>query len=966
VNELSDLHQLASETDLKTFGQTRFKALVARLKGLDHLQDLVNSSSAAANNLCHVFALSDFVTNACTRTPELLYSLITSGDLHRDYEAGRFSREATQVTEQVTNEDELMRALRQLRNRELVRIAWRDLSGWCDLETTLHELSLLADALIDAALKPLETWQRLKFGVPQGCQGAPQSLVVLAMGKLGSKELNFSSDVDLVFAYPEGGQTVGSPRTLSNDEFFARLGRRLVHVLGTATENGFVYRVDLRLRPFGSSGPLAMSFNALEEYYQSHGRGWERFALTRARVAAGDTQQGAMLLDRLRPFVYRRYLDYGAVEEMREMKNLLAEEVQRKGLQSNIKKGPGGIREIEFLCQSFQVIRAGREPGLRALQTLDLLAKLKEQGYLPDPAATELALAYRFLRNVEHRLQQVDDRQIHTLPQDTLGQLRLAVGMNFGDWMSFTRQLNIHRHRVQTHFDQVFASPEHKATVAVNHLQCFRSADLGSVEALEALSVAGFADAKGTWEMVSEFRGASRQRLLGKAGQQRLERLMPILLAVLGNRGAAPATTRRVLQVIEAIASRSVYLSLLVEQPVVLEQLVRLCEASPWITRQIAQHPLLLDELLDPRTLYAPPTRPELEADITARLGRIVDGDTEREMDAVRQFKQASVLRIAAADIANVMPLMVVSDHLTAVAELALQTVLQLAWRDLSARYGIPRFYVDGVPQDAGFAIIGYGKLGGIELGYSSDLDLVFLHEAAGTDQHTDGPLAVDNAVFFARLGRRIIHFLSAHTAAGVLYEVDARLRPSGASGLLVSSTGAFRDYQLRSAWTWEHQALVRARVVAGPARLQEWFENTRRHVLCTERDPTKLRSEVRDMRNRMRDELTDERSGGFDIKHGRGGIADIEFMVQYLTLAWASKLGDYLRFTDNIRLLEGFAKTKVLSSEDAELLANAYRSYRKRTHALALQEQPAIVDDSAFQDYRSGVICLWNRLMGD
>ena len=965
MNEASDLPPSTSPPDLAALGQTRFRALAARVKARD-LPDFLDRPPATVDNICRVFALSDFITNACTRTPELLQRLIASGDLERPYDPDRFAERAAQVIAELTEEDALMRELRQLRTRELVRIAWRDLSGWCDLESTLYETSMLADALIHAALQTLETQHRNKFGIPHGSQGAPQSMVVLALGKLGSKELNFSSDVDLIFAYPESGHTIGSPRARSNDEFFARLARRLAHVLGAVTENGLVYRVDLRLRPFGTSGPLVASFSALEEYYQSHGRGWERFALTRARAAAGDTLQGAALLDRLRPFVYRRYLDYGVVEEMREMKNLLAEEVQRKGLQANIKKGPGGIREIEFLCQSFQVMRAGREPSLRALQTLALLAELKDHGYLPDPAASELADAYRFLRNVEHRLQQVDDRQTHALPQDALGQTRLAVGMNFSDWASFTVHLTRHRRHVQTHFDRVFASPEHKAPVAAHHLQCFRNAAVEPARAIEALRAAGFTDAEGTWEMIGDFRGGSRQRLLGKVGQQRLERLMPLLLAVIGNRGGATTTTQRVLQVIESIASRSVYLALLFEQPVVLEQLVRLCEASPWVTRQLAQHPLLLDELLDPRTLYAPPTRTELDADIAARLERIGAGDTEREMDTLRQFKQSNVLRIAAADIADVMPLMAVSDHLTAVAEIALHAVLQRVWRDLGARYGTPRFRVDGVPREAGFAIIGYGKLGGIEFGYGSDLDVVFLHEAAGTDQQTTGPRAVDNAVFFARLARRIIHFLSAHTSAGVLYEVDARLRPSGASGLLVTSTRAFKDYQLRSAWTWEHQALVRARVVAGPTRLRRWFEQTRRAVLCAPRDPTQLRREVREMRDRIRDELADERSGGFDIKYGRGGIADIEFMVQYLTLGWGSQLGDYLRFTDNIRLLEGFTKAGVLSAPDAELLANAYRSYRARSHALALQQQPAIVDDSALQDYREGVTFLWNRLMTD
>lgn len=965
MNQGSDSSRITPATDLATLGQRRFDTLAARIEELS-LPAFLDHSPSTVSNVCHVLALSDFVSNACTRAPELLHGLIASGDLHRTYPPQRFAQDATQAVAPLTEEAELMRILRQLRTRELVRIAWRDLSGWCDLETTLHETSLLADALIDAALKVLDNWQRHKFGTPHGHEGHVQALVVLAMGKLGSKELNFSSDVDLVFAYPESGQTVGGPRTLTNDEFFARLARRLVGALETPTENGFVYRVDLRLRPFGTSGPVVMSFNALEEYYQSHGRGWERFALTRARAVAGDTPQGTALIERLRPFVYRRYLDYGVVDEMRELKSLLAEEVQRKGLQSNIKKGPGGIREIEFLCQAFQVIRAGREPALRTPQTLEILAKLKEHRYLPDPVATELALAYRFLRNVEHRLQQVDDRQTHALPQDTLGQQRLALGMGFNDWQSFATELANHRQRVQTHFEQVFASPEHKAAVAVDHLQGFRNATLDPAAALQALKNAGFADPQGTWKLLTEFRGSSALRLLGKAGQQRLERLMPLLLAVIGNRGETVTTMQRVLQVLEAIATRSVYLALLVEQPVVLEQLVRLCQASPWISRQIAQHPLLLDELLDPRTLYSPPSPSELDADITARLQRITDGDPEREMDAVRQFKRANVLRIAAADIAQVMPLMVVSDHLTAVAEVALQAVLRLAWRDLTARHGIPRLHLDGAYQEAGFAIVGYGKLGGIELGYGSDLDLVFLHEAAGTDQHTDGPRSLDNAVFFSRLARRIIHFLSAHTSAGVLYSVDARLRPSGASGLLVSSTRAFKDYQLQSAWTWEHQALVRARVVAGPARLRHWFDETRRSILCRQRDPLPLRGDVRDMRDRMLDQLVTKRGEHFDIKRSRGGIADIEFMVQYLTLRWAVPLGDYLRFTDNIRLLEGLAKADVLPPQDAELLAEAYRSYRAKIHALALQEQPALIGAGEMRDYRTSVTELWNRLMSD
>lgn len=950
---------------LHALGKTRHEAFAARVQK-SGLPSALADPPVLPDNTQRIFALSDFIANTCIRNPEMLKDLLDSGDLLRPYPAGVYGRRARQQVIAVDNESALMKALRRLRNRELVRIAWRDLAGWSDLQATVCDASALAEALIDAALAPLHSWQSARFGTPKSAAGDPQSLVVLALGKLGAEELNFSSDVDLLFAYPEIGRTTGGPRSLSNDDYFVRLARRLVHVLNQPTEDGFVYRVDLRLRPFGTSGPLVMSFNALEHYYQTHGRGWERFAFTRARTVAGDIEQGQRLLERLRPFVYRRYLDYGVVEELRDMKNLLAEEVQRKGLQNNIKKGPGGIREIEFLCQTIQIIRGGHEPELRVRKVGDILTRLGERQYLPWQVADELALAYNFLRNTEHRLQEVNDRQIHVLPQDRLGRLRLGIGMGFNDWPSYLATLASHRKRVQELFDQVFAAPAGQTAVPSDPLQGLWSGSMAADQGIQALTNRGLVDASAAWQALEKFSRSSRVRLLSQRGRHRLEHLMPVLLGVIGKRGGALVTLQRVLQVIETIARRSVYLALLVENPVVLEQLVRLCEASPWITQQIAQHPLLLDELLDPRTLYAPPTRDQLQADMQARLARVPAADTEREMDALRQFKRANVLHIAAADVSKAMPLMVVSDHLTAIAEVALQAVLRLAWRDLSARYGEPGYRLDGKRRPAGFAIVGYGKLGGIELGYSSDLDLVFLHEVGDNDQHTDGKHPVDNAVFFSRLARRIIHYMSTHTSAGMLYDVDARLRPSGKSGLLVSSTRAFKDYQLRSAWTWEHQALVRARVVAGDAALAQWFADTRREVLCQPRDPGQLRQAVREMRDRMRAERAEQRAGWFDLKQGQGGIADIEFMVQYLTLRWASELGESLQFTDNIRLLDGFAKAGVLSLQDTELLANAYRGYRSWVHALALQEQQAIVDDSQFRKYRQGVIHIWQHLLGE
>ena len=911
-----------------------------------------------------VWACSEFVARSCIADPAMLADLLSSTDLANRYEV--VGSTAATIAEACSDEAALALALRRLRRREMLRVAWRDIGALAGLEEILRDTSDLADAIVDAALGRLHGWQREKLGEPTSLADVPQRLVVLALGKLGAHELNFSSDIDLLFAFPEPGETVGGKREVSNEEFFTRLGQRLIHVLDHAGPGGIVYRVDMRLRPFGNSGPLVVSFDGLEHYYQTHGRDWERYAMIRARAVAGDIAEGEALLERLRPFVYRRYMDFSALESLREMKVLITTEIERKGLQDNVKLGPGGIREIEFTGQAFQMVRGGRQPELRDRRIENVLRILGKLDLMPGYAVAGLRDAYRFLRTVEHRLQQWQDQQTHMLPDDDEARERLAAGMRESNWPALARVVGRHRARVTAQFDQVFGavdSGDSEEGSALNTL--WNMGDEDQPRALAVLEEAGVQEPAGVWSEVQKLRNDAR--LLDKRSRERVKRLLPALVSLLGTRHEPLCTTQRVFAVLQSVARRSIYLALLTERPLALGQLVTLCSASPMIARDVGGHPLLLDELLDPRTLYHPLSRTELEADLDMRLASIAAGDTEQEMEALRQFQHANLLRVAAADVSHAMPLMVVSDHLTWLAEVVVERSFALARRDLVARHGEPRHTTpEGVREVAPFAVIAYGKMGGLELGYGSDLDLVFVHGSEGEEQHCDGEKQVDNAVFFGRLAQRMIHFLTTRTAGGRLYEVDSRLRPSGSAGLLVTSMRGLELYLRDEAWTWEHQALVRARIVAGSKSLGARFSALRRELLLQARDAEKLRAEVREMRERMRQELGSRDDAVFDIKQDPGGIADIEFMVQYGALRYAPELGSHLDFTDNIRLLEGFAANGLMSQADAQTLADAYRAYRARVHELALQENRPVVAAGEFAEQRETVGRIWHALMDD
>ncbi|RON59531.1 bifunctional glutamine synthetase adenylyltransferase/deadenyltransferase [Pseudomonas fluorescens] len=961
---------------LVTRSEQSFRTAVASLED-DH--GFANWTPERWAQFARVSAASDFVIEQSVRDPLMLLTLVQSGELDRPFAPGELCAQIAAAVSEAQSEDELGRVLRRQRARHQVRIIWRDLNRQADLVQTCRDLSDMADATIDQAYQWLYSRHCQQFGTPTGRRsGLPQQMVILGMGKLGAVELNLSSDIDLIFAYPEGGETVGVKRALDNQEFFIRLGQRLIKALDPMTVDGFVFRVDMRLRPYGSSGALVLSFNALEQYYQDQGRDWERYAMIKARVVAGDQVAGAQLLDMLRPFVYRRYLDFSAIEALRTMKQLIQQEVRRKGMADNIKLGSGGIREVEFIAQAFQLIHGGRDLSLQQRPLLKVLSTLEGQGYLPPAVISELREGYEFLRYTEHAIQAIADRQTQMLPDGAQDQARIAFMLGFADWEAFHEQLMFWRGRVAWHFAQVIADPDEEegasceVVVGGEWLPLWEEAQ-DEEAACRQLEEGGFADATKALKALASLRSSPQLRAMQRLGRERLDAFIPRLLAQAVEHDNPDLVLERVLPLVEAVARRSAYLVLLTENPGALRRLLTLCAASPWIAEQITRFPLLLDELLNEGRLFKPPLAPELAAELRERLTRIPEDDLEQQMEALRHFKLAHRLRVAASEIAGSLPLMKVSDYLTWLAEAILEQVLALAWRQTVAKYGTP-LRTDGTLCDPGFIIVGYGKVGGLELGHGSDLDLVFIHDG-DPQAETDGPKPIDGAQFFTRLGQRIIHLLTAQTNSGQLYEVDMRLRPSGASGLLVSSLGAFERYQENEAWTWEHQALVRARVLVGSQDVGQAFEKVRAQVLGKARDLAKLQQEVSEMRAKMRDNLGSkgtaagtaanafEATAPFDLKQDAGGIVDIEFMVQYAALAWSHNHPPLLRWTDNIRILEELEHEGLMPAEDASLLREAYKAYRSAAHRQALQKDAGVIAGDQFADERRQVLRIWKEL---
>lgn len=927
------------------------------------------SAELPAAALERVFAASEFAAEAATREPGILGRLAAGGELGRARSAGEIQGAAMALLEGGDDESRFMDGLRRLRRHEMLRIAWRDLTGAAALVEVLTELSDLADAAISASVAFASRSFLARYGQPRSAAGAVQELVVLAMGKLGGRELNFSSDIDLVLLYPEAGETDGR-RPIANEDYFTRLGQALVRLLNSRTAEGFVFRVDLRLRPFGDSGPLVVNFGAFEEYLQKHGRDWERYAYVKARAVTGVAAYRELYDDAVRPFVYRRYLDFGVFESLRAMKDMIAREVSRRDLQQDIKLGPGGIREIEFIVQAQQLIRGGSEPGLQSPSLLTVLPRLQGSKLLAPAAVADLLDAYEFLRRTENRLQMAADQQTHALPEDEAGRDRLATSMDAASWSDFAGQLDAKRRAVTAHFNDVVFGPGGRAAEPpAASLESLWAAEPDAGSIARELASLGIRDAAGAAGMLLELRQSAYFRRLDEFGQRRLALLMPRLLsgvagAAGGDRGADElALLARLIRIVEAIGGRTAYLALLNENASARSRLVSICRLGDYLARQVAAHPLLLDELLDSRIFDTLPDREQFRQELAIRLGH-AGGDEERQVDALRQFRRAATFRIAMQDLTGRLPLMQVSDRLTDVAELILEQALALAWQQTSAIHGEPRCTDAQGPRAARVAIVGYGKLGGMELGYASDLDLVFLHDSSGERQQTAGAKPVDNEVFFLRLAQRLVHLLTVHTAAGRLYEVDVRLRPSGKGGLAFTQMQAFEDYQRREAWTWEHQALLHSRWIAGDRGLGVEFARIRREVLMHSVRRDTLREDIVAMRERMRAEHSRSHEGSFDLKQDRGGIADIEFMAQYWVLRSADKYPPLCEFADTIRQLESVGSAALVDHRAIDFLVDAYRRYREAAHHLSLEQKPPFVDTGPFADLRARVAAIWQQVM--
>lgn len=909
-------------------------------------------------------ALSDFVSDGLLQHPEWW------DELHQNppgaADAEHYQQWLQVVLSEVTDEANLLQVLRLFRRKMMIRISWAQSLKLCDTEQTLNQLSLLAETLIIAARDWLYDLCCQDWGTPTDGSGKPQPLFILGMGKLGGGELNFSSDIDLIFAYPENGETQGGRRQLDNAQFFTRLGQRLIKALDQITQEGFVYRVDMRLRPFGDSGPLVFSFSALEDYYQEQGRDWERYAMVKARIMGDQQDSYSEELKRmLRPFVFRRYIDFSVIQSLRNMKGMIAREVRRRGLSDNIKLGAGGIREIEFITQVFQLIRGGREPSLQGnslLPTLQVIANLE---LLTQEQADSLSISYLYLRRLENLLQAIADQQTQTLPVDPLDQARLAMGMGSTSWESMLSQLGQHMASVREIFANLIGddTPDVEEDSDNIRYSPLWLDDLDACELSQLMPQLDEESRQRVREHLTEFRHDIDKRSIGQRGRDVLDKLMPRLLSEVCQREDADSVLPRLTHLILSIVTRTTYLELLVEYPSAMTHLIRLCAASPMVASKLAHYPILLDELLDINSLYQAVPLSAYRDELRQFLLRVPEEDEEQRLEALRQFKQTHLLRIAAADIAGALPVMKVSDHLTYLAEAIIEAVVQQAWFQMTARYGQPSHLYER--EGRGFAVVAYGKLGGIELGYSSDLDLVFLVDCP-ENVTTDGDRSIDGRQFYLRLGQRIMHLFSARMASGILYEVDARLRPSGESGLLVSTISAFEDYQRNEAWTWEHQALVRTRIVYSDPVLHKEFDHARHEILCLERNEQQLKQEVREMREKMRNHLGNKDAELFDLKTDEGGITDIEFIAQYLVLRYAHQQPQLTRWSDNVRIFELMGNYQIMDEQEAMALTKAYVTMRDEIHRLALQDKPGQVPNGRFEQERAQVNQSWRKWLSE
>ena len=916
-------------------------------------------------SLVRVLLFSEYISSSITRNPGILKDLVDSRDLFKSYSQQSYAVKIEKKIAKDMDVAAVKEILLQTKLYETIRIAWRDLTGAAGLEETLCDLSNLADAIVATAIQSIYDKVCQSYGLPVDSEGNFQRMIVLAMGKLGAGELNFSSDIDLIFAYPKEGYTNGE-NIISNEEFFTKVCQKFLKFFSPGSHEINFYRIDTRLRPYGDGGPLVMSGSAFEEYYQAQGREWERYAMIKARPVAGDIDAGLKLLKILNSFIYRRYFDYGSFDSFRDMKRRITLQVKSKKLKNNIKLGAGGIREIEFFGQSFQLIRGGVEPKLQEQKILKVLDLLQTHHCINEATKKDLKNACVFLRMVENRLQAYADLQTHDIPEKQDQRKILALSMGYDAWDDFVQDLDYHMQTVHYHFSQLLVSEElekpNKEMLDLKELWI----NINDPQfAADSIAIGGFKKPDRVLSILRSLEEHPNTKRLTSNGRKKLARLIPVLVRKIGQQNDPDTVLVKLIDLIITIERRTCYLSLLIENKGALETLITLARKSPWIITFLSKHPALLDELMHPATLYFPPGKQALEKEMETRMAEIPSGDVEFLLEELCIFRQINYLRVSAADISGNYPLMKVSDHLTYIAQTVLAQVLKISWNIVTQKYGVPEGISNENLNYCGFVIIAYGKVGGLEMGYKSDIDIVFLHR--GESGLTKGKTkSIDTIRFYSNLGQRIINALTMHTPAGTLYGADMRLRPGGNSGMIVSHIDAFEDYMKNQAWTWEHQALIRARPVAGDKELCSRFNEIRKTVLTVKRDAKALKKEVGDMRERMRDERLKYKKDLFDLKQSRGCIVDIEFLVQYLILKNAHACPDITIWTDNIRLLESLDAEGIITGCQSERLQNAYLAMRKAVHRLNLQEKSLEIPQSHFSEIREHVIDIYDQYLAD
>lgn len=933
--------------------------------------------------LMNAISMSSFVKRTLLSQPELLNQWFEHSPSPQD--CTHYTERLAQALQNVQDEAQLGKELRLFRHREMATLSFIQSNKLASVEFVFQALSDLAEAIILQARDWLYQRCCAEYGVPMNSLNEPQELLILGMGKLGGWELNFSSDIDLIFVYPDVGETVGGRKAVENSKFFTRLGQRLIRALDEVTAEGFAYRTDMRLRPFGDSGALVLSFASMEDYYQEQGRDWERYAMIKAKILGEDLSNlnHRYLKQMLRPFVYRRYLDFSAIQSLREMKEKISREVVRRNLIDNIKLGAGGIREVEFIVQTFQMMRGSRDKILQERSLLTVLPRLAELNLLTIEQVTDLRTAYLFFRQVENVLQALDDKQTQTLPTDEQAQQCLILATQkyliateqgetwlehaIQNWADFLQVLGQYQKKVRAVFNALIGKDdEEENPPLVNeqialwrdilHLE-MNEEDLASVLKEYAVQDADYAEIF-RW-LTTTLQDWSRKPI-GVRGREVLRTLLPKMLDKIFSQPNYLILLPRLLNILDKITTRTTYLELLTEKEQILPQLITLCGQSIMIADQIARYPMLLDELMSNKGLTQVIDFRDYEPALNDYLVRIPEEDEEALIDALRQFKQSQILRIASADIMGVLPVMKISDHLTYLAEAIIGAVVNMAWKAVSQRFGVPEHLGE---NEKGFAVIGYGKLGGIELGYNSDLDLVFLHNAPENSETVGGRKSVSSHRFYLKLAQKINSIFNLNTSAGVLYEVDMRLRPSGEAGLLVSTFNAYEFYQKNEAWTWESQALVRARCVYGTKSLKAEFDQIRQSTLAKKRDEVTLKAEITGMRAKMYQHFTQPQAVEFNLKTDKGGITDIEFIAQYLVLANAETSPEMAVWSDNVRIFDTAMAYGILTEPAGEQLKYCYMAMRNRIHHLNLLRQPSCVPMSEFEAERDFIGKMWSQI---